>query len=133
MSALGEMILADEEAAEAETMLADDVLTATAYHEAGHAVVAFYQHNMIRERGVSINEDGTGQTHSRKRVLGYKYLLAGGDELPAHFRQTFYRDIQKDMAESQAGLVAENLYMKAHRKTARPLYTRENIALLVAC
>lgn len=49
----------------------DDLLRIVAVHEAGHAVMAWYTHNDIREDGVSIDLDvvGGGYCDTRHRIL----------------------------------------------------------------
>ena len=78
-----------------------------AFHEAGHAVVAVYQGNYIRERGVSIDEKGLGGIH-----IGMRSPTLGSAGWP-HGPHAMTRTLLLDLAESQAGWLA-NFISQTH-------------------
>jgi hypothetical protein len=94
----------------------------TAYHEAGHAVVALLQDNPIRERGISVHasESGTsfdardrlaGESHFRGRVYpGYLALLKETAERlkrPDMWETAGVQAAAADIRECLAGPIAE--------------------------
>jgi hypothetical protein len=91
-----------------QTTLPPD-LKAVAYHEAGHAVMAWLQGSSVRERGIVIRPDGTGNCHIRRRVEPGRIeieLQAAGESL----RDWAIWAMEADCSEDLAGPLAEKRY-----------------------
>lgn len=82
-------------------------IEASAYHEAGHAVVAWRHNNIIREHGISIDGQGLGQCHVRPQVFSgegqmMKTITDGGRA----WRHFLYR-VEAKVECDQAGMLVE--------------------------
>lgn len=86
----------------------EDLIRATAYHEAGHAAIGWYFRKPIREQGVFVNFDrpGEGNTHTHGTLV---LPLA---RLPEALRRSARRHLRAECIEFLAGYVAENRGMK---------------------
>jgi hypothetical protein len=99
------------------------LITMTAYHEAGHAVIGWRDHNYVREGGIRIQESGDG----------------GTDIMPLSLTPKVWRDVPRDSdlwpywqmrAEADccmwlAGPLSELRFQKLRGGLLRPLTDNE--------
>jgi hypothetical protein len=85
------------------------LLRATAYHEAGHAVVGYRFGKRIRERGISIDRDlpGEGHTHLRQEFLFPLSQIS--NEMLARYTE---RRLRAECMEMLAGYASEAREMR---------------------
>lgn len=86
--------------------------TGAAFHESGHAVMAWLQGSHVRERGISIAADGTGECHTRSRVIPGVIPLLIADE---RYRSWAQWAVEADIREYLAGPIAEKLHRRLRR------------------
>lgn len=85
-----------------------DQFDACAYHEAGHATMAWLQGNAIRERGIEVSAGGSagiGSVHIRRRTV---FVYAEAARMRPLFWRAAVRHAFADVAEYQAGWLAEH-------------------------
>jgi hypothetical protein len=87
----------------------NDQMLATAYHEAGHVVVAYYFGKFARERGVTVDDRGMGHAHIQGRLL---YPI---NSYPEDVRHSVCRQVRAECMELFAGIASEE------RVTRRPI------------
>ncbi len=82
---------------------------AAAYHEAGHAVIAWRHRQIVRERGVTIDPSGAGHTHVRSIVSPGEgtAVKANGD---VRLWKAYCRQVAAQVEIVQAGWLAEHLH-----------------------
>jgi len=79
-----------------------DQIWATAYHEAGHVVVAYYFGKVVSERGVTIDCSGNGNAHVRRDPF---FSI---NAYPEDLRDSVCRRVRAQCLEALAGIAAED-------------------------
>jgi hypothetical protein len=103
---------------------ATQLLKATAFHEAGHAAVAFRFGKYLRERGLLIDtaNPGDGHAHIRREFLVPAHEVK--DKLPATFWCAQERRLRSECMEFLAGYAAE---FRAMRVRGFPLIASADV------
>ncbi len=96
-------------------------LLASAYHEAGHAVIAWRHHIWVRERGITLNDDLSGNCHVHRKAFPGLLNMFKNSNNPRLIKG--YRlDIQADVEICLAGPLAEKRFRKIRNSNGKLLF-----------
>jgi len=87
----------------------DEQRRATAYHEAGHAVAAFWNGNPIRRRGIVLHNDYEGMTDTCGMLLAHESFVRGQTR---EWRRRYEDRVARACVEYLAGPIAEMLFRR---------------------
>src|SRR4051794_13699304 len=85
------------------------LIRATAFHEAGHAVVAYRFGKWIRDPGLSVNHDRAGDGHAAIRG---EFLLPLSKAVDADHARYLVKRLRTECMEQLAGYAAEGRAMQ---------------------
>ena len=93
---------------------------ASAYHEAGHAIIAWQKGNPILEPGITIDGCGAGNCPTQPRILqgeAFMWATLGGREI----WNRFIVSAEAEMEEWLAGTIAERRFLKSGKLPLKTL------------